>query len=239
MHIEGNLLDMRIILGIFNGLPKTGAIELVYGHIDAQILASRLSDVLLKSSPRALASDFLVISPYSVHTHPDAVGPGSGKRLLSVGRYGAGEETYAASKVAKVVYSLVAISPDEGFAALKVHETRAQRVAVAQLFGYLAKGLVDWSSVVVDAAVFAAKVAPVGYEYDALQRCSTAKEGTEPIEWEVEEFHNIIRIIATIERIAEVPVTVFIAVNQRIRYQWRGAASGRSKYGKRPRNHLG
>lgn len=230
---------MRIILGIFNGLTKTGAIDLIDGHIDAQILASRLGYVLLKSSPSALATDFLVIRAYSVHTHPDAVGPGSGKRLLSVGRYGAGEETYAASKVTKVVYSLVAVSPDEGFAALKIHKTRTQRVTVAQFFGYLAKGLVDWCSVVVDAAVFAAKVAPVGYEYDALQRCSTAKEGSEPVEGEVEEFHNIIRIIATIARIAEVPVTVFIAVNQRIRYQWRGAASGRSKYGKRPRNHLG
>ena len=50
----------------------------------------------------------------------------------------------------------------------EIDETRAQRVAILQLFLYLGVGLVKGILMVIDGAMLAAKVTPVRYENYAL-----------------------------------------------------------------------
>ena len=176
VEVERYRLDVGARLNIVEHLRDAVAVEGVHRHGHRQRLVTAASHVLLQAGKGAFAPHGLVVFPDAVEAHPDAVGPAAGKGKLSVGSDGAGIESQLMGKVAQVVDRLVAIAPQKGFAALEINEPLPQRMAVFQLLANLLVALAGRVGVVVDGAMFARKVAPVGDEQHALHRCPAAEE---------------------------------------------------------------
>ena len=176
VEVERYRLDVRARLHIVKHLRDAVAVERVHRHSHRQCLVAAACHVLLQAGKGALSPHGLVVFSDAVEAYPDAVGPTAGKGKLRVGGNGAGIESQLMGEVAQVVDRLVAVAPQEGFAALEIDESRPQRMTVFQLLAYLLVALAGRVGMIIDGTVFAREVAPVGDEQHALHRCPATEE---------------------------------------------------------------
>ena len=176
MEIERNLFDGRILTRIAGGRLDLRVVQFVDHHINAQMRMPAARDVALQFLERALAADFVVIRTHAVHADPYGMGVRTGERQLRVGRNRGCEEADFTRQVAEVVHGAVAVTPQEGFSPLEVHETGAARIRAPQLPLHLRIGLAEGFFARIDRAVLATQVATVGQEQHRLQRPVAAQQ---------------------------------------------------------------
>jgi len=192
MEIEGYQLEIGALGYIFDGIGHPLAIQRIDGHIGAELLEAAVGHILLEAGESSFSTDTVVHGAYAIHAHPDAIGPGTGKRPLGVGGNGAGEEPQRAGHIAQVIDVLVAVVPKERFTTFEVDIAGTQTMTILELLSELLHGLGKGILVVVYTAVLATEVAAVADKDYTLERGLASQFGTEPPPGKVGHFFQFV-----------------------------------------------